>query len=85
MLLDRMAARIGLSATGRCYQALLSKSDDDGWIRPPPVLSALAIGVNTTRETASRALAHLIRRGIAERHDDGLRIVSRRMLEELVI
>lgn len=85
MLLDRMAARIGLSATGRCYQALLSKSDDDGWIRPLPVLSALAIGVNTTRETASRALANLIRRGIAERHDNGLRIVSRRMLEELVV
>ena len=85
MLLDRMAARIGLSATGRCYQALLLKSDDDGWIRPLPVLSALAIGVNTTRETASRALANLIRRGIAERHDNGLRIVSRRMLEELVV
>jgi CRP/FNR family transcriptional regulator, cyclic AMP receptor protein len=85
MVLDRMAARIGLSATGRCYQALLAKSDDDGWIRPLPVLSALAIGVNTTRETASRALAGLIRRGIAERHDDGLKIVSRRMLEELVI
>jgi CRP/FNR family transcriptional regulator, cyclic AMP receptor protein len=85
MVLDRMAARIGLSATGRCYQALLAKSDEDGWIRPLPVLSALAIGVNTTRETASRALAHLIRRGIAERHDEGLRIVSRRMLEELVV
>lgn len=85
MVLDRMAARIGLSATGRCYQALLTKADDAGWIRPPPVLSALAIGVNTTRETASRALAQLVRRGIVERHDEGLRIVSRRMLEELVI
>jgi CRP/FNR family transcriptional regulator, cyclic AMP receptor protein len=85
MVLDRMAARIGLSATGRCYQALLAIADDEGWIKPPPVLSALAIGVNTTRETASRALAQLIRRGIAERHDDGLRIVSRRMLEELVV
>lgn len=85
MVLDRMAARIGLSATGRCYQALLAKADDDGWIKPLPVLSALAIGVNTTRETASRALANLIRRGIAERHDTGIRIVSRRMLEELVV
>jgi CRP/FNR family transcriptional regulator, cyclic AMP receptor protein len=84
MVLDRMAARIGLSATGRCYQALLARADNDGWIKPLPVLSALAIGVNTTRETASRALANLIRRGIAERHDDGLKIVSRRMLEELV-
>lgn len=85
MVLDRMAARIGLSATGRCYQALLAQSDADGWIKPLPVLSALAIGVNTTRETASRALAQLVRRGIIERHDSGLRIVSRRMLEELVV
>jgi CRP/FNR family transcriptional regulator, cyclic AMP receptor protein len=85
MVLDRMAARIGLSATGRCYQALLAQSDDDGWIRPLPVLSALAIGVNTTRETASRALAQLVRRGIIERYEGGLKIVSRRMLEELVV
>jgi CRP/FNR family transcriptional regulator, cyclic AMP receptor protein len=85
MVLDRMAARIGLSATGRCYQALLVKAGDDGWIKPLPVLSALAIGVNTTRETASRALANLIRRGIVERHDEGLRVVSHRMLEELVV
>jgi CRP/FNR family transcriptional regulator, cyclic AMP receptor protein len=85
MVLDRMAARIGLSATGRCYQALLTKADDDGWIRPLPVLSALALGVNTTRETASRAVAQLVRRGIVERHDNGLRVVSRRMLEELVL
>lgn len=85
MVLDRMAARIGLSATGRCYQALLTRADDDGWIKPLPVLSALAIGVNTTRETASRALAQLVRRGIVERHEEGLRIVSRRMLEEMVV
>jgi CRP/FNR family transcriptional regulator, cyclic AMP receptor protein len=85
MVLDRMAARIGLSATGRCYQVLLAQSDDEGWIRPLPVLSALAIGVNTTRETASRALAQLVRRGIIVRHEGGLKIVSRRMLEELIV
>lgn len=85
MVLDRMAARIGLSATGRCYQALLSKADEEDWIKPLPILSALAIGVNTTRETASRALAQLVRRGIVARHDHGLKIVSRRMLEDLVV
>ena len=85
IMLDRMAARIGLSATGRFYRILLQRADDDGWIRPAPVLSALAIGVNTTRETASRALASLVRRGIVERTDEGLKIISRRMLEELVI
>jgi CRP/FNR family transcriptional regulator, cyclic AMP receptor protein len=85
MVLDRMAARIGLSATGRCYRALLAKAGADDWIKPLPVLSALAIGVNTTRETASRALANLVRRGIVERHDHGLKIVSKRMLEDLVV
>jgi len=79
-----MAARIGLSATGRCYRALLQRANDEGWIRPAPVLAALAVGVNTTRETASRALAGLVRRGIVERNDSGLRIVSRRMLEEMI-
>lgn len=85
LTLDRMAARIGLSATGRCYRALLQRSDEEGWIRPAPVLAALAIGVNTTRETASRALANLVRRGIVERENGGLRIVSRRMLEDMVV
>ena len=85
LTLDRMAARIGLSATGRCYRALLQRTDPDGWIKPAPVLSALAIGVNTTRETASRALANLVRRGIVERSEAGLRIVSRRMLEDMVV
>lgn len=85
IMLDRMAARIGLSATGRFYRALLQRADDDGWIRPAPVLSALAIGLNTTRETASRALANLVRRGIVQRTDEGLKIISKRMLEELVV
>ena len=85
LTLDRMAARIGLSATGRCYRALLQRADNEGWIRPAPVLAALAVGVNTTRETASRALAGLVRRGIVERNDSGLRIVSRRMLEEMIV
>ncbi len=85
ILLDRMSSRIGLSATGRCYQALLSMADNEGWIRPTPVLAAIAVTVNTTRETASRSIAPLVRRGIIEKHDEGFRIVSRRMLEEMVV
>lgn len=85
LMLDRMAARIGLSANGRFHKALLQLADAEGQIRPVPVISALALSVHTTRETGSRALAALLRRGIVERHDDGLRIVSRRMLEELVV
>lgn len=85
LMLDRMAARIGLSATGRFYRALLQLADGDGRICPAPVIAALAASVHTTRETASRALAVLVRRGIVERQEDALRIVSKRMLEELVI
>jgi CRP-like cAMP-binding protein len=85
LVLDRMAARIGLSATGRFYRALLMLADDEGAIRPAPVVAAMALSVHTTRETGSRALAALLRRGIAERLPDGLRIVSRRMLEDLVV
>lgn len=84
-MLDRMAARIGLSASGRFHKALLQLADEKGEIRPAPVISALALSVHTTRETGSRALAALLRRGIVERGDDHLRIVSRRMLEEMVI
>lgn len=85
LVLDRMAARIGLSATGRFYRALLQLSDSDGQIEPAPVVAALALSVHTTRETASRALATLVRRGIVLRQENGLRIVSRRMLEELIV
>lgn len=85
LLLDRMAARIGLSATGRFHKALLQLADANGEIRPPPVISALALSVHTTRETGSRALAALLRRGIVQRKDDHLRIVSRRMLEDMVV
>jgi CRP/FNR family transcriptional regulator, cyclic AMP receptor protein len=85
LMLDRMAARIGLSASGRFHKALLQLADANGEIRPAPVISALALSVHTTRETGSRSLAALLRRGIVERNDDHLRIVSRRMLEEMVI
>ena len=85
LLLDRMASRIGLSAVGRFQKALLQLADHEGVIKPAPVISALALSVNTTRETGSRALAALLRRGIVERQDDKLRVVSRRMLEEMIV
>jgi CRP/FNR family transcriptional regulator, cyclic AMP receptor protein len=85
LLLDRMAARIGLSAVGRFHKALLDMGDANGVIEPAPVIAALALSVNTTRETGSRALAALLRRGIIERYGDALRIVSRRMLEDMVV
>ena len=84
-MLDRMAARITLTANGRVYAELLHEAGEDGTISPPPVISALALSAQTTRETGSRAINALERRGIIRRDDEQLEILSRTLLEELVI
>jgi DNA-binding GntR family transcriptional regulator len=63
----------------------LARLGDGKAIRPAPVLSALAIRVQSTRETVSRAVNDLERRGIIRRQDDALVIVASQRLEELVI
>ena len=84
-MLDRMAARITLTANGRVYAELLHEAGEGGTISPPPVISALALTAQTTRETGSRAINALERRGIIRRDDEQLEILSRTLLEELVI
>lgn len=84
-VLDRLSARVTLSATGRLYRELLRSAGSSNEIAPPPVIAALALSAQTTRETGSRAIGALERRGIIERDDTRLRIVSRRMLEDLVL
>jgi len=84
-VLDRMAARITLTANGRVYAELLQEAGEQGRISPPPVISALALSAQTTRETGSRAINALERRGIIRRDDNQLEILSRSLLEELVI
>jgi len=84
-VLDRLAARVTLSAVGRCYRELLTMAGTSDTISPPPVIAALALTAQTTRETGSRAISTLERRGIIERSSTELAIVSRRMLEDLVI
>ena len=84
-VLDRLAARVSLSANGRFYRELLRLAGDDGIISPPPVIAALALVAQTTRETGSRAVSALERRGIIERGGERMTIVSRRMLESLVV
>jgi len=83
---ERMVARTTLSAFGRIYAELLRLADlaDGRLIRPAPVLTALANRVQTTRETASRAVSALERRGVVRREGDGLAIVARHRLEDLV-
>jgi CRP-like cAMP-binding protein len=83
-VLDRLAARVTLSATGRFYRELLRFAGSCDTISPPPVISALALSAQTTRETGSRATSMLERRGIIARDADQLTIVSRRMLEDLI-
>ena len=83
----RMVARTTLSATGRIYAEILrlaEASPDGRTIRPPPVLSALAVRVQSTRETVSRAVNDLERRGVIRRSDDALFVVAPHRLEELV-
>lgn len=83
----RMYERSALSAVGRVYSELLrlARAQDGQVIRPAPVLSDLALRMSTTRETASRAVSALERRGIVRRHSDALVIVAPHRLEEMIL
>jgi CRP/FNR family transcriptional regulator, cyclic AMP receptor protein len=82
---QRLAARISLTAPGRIYSRLLELAGPDHVIEPAPIVSALAVSVQTTRETTSRTLSALERRGIIKRDEARLVIQSPRMLEELIV
>ena len=84
MSLDRMAARSTLSAPGRVHAELLRLAGENNRIAPPPKVTALALNANTTRETASRAISALERRGIIERTEAGMAIVAPRMLRDMI-
>ena len=82
-----MYERAALSATSPVSSELLrqGRSAPGLKISPAPVLSELALQVSETRETASRAVKALERRGIIRRDADGLTIVAPHRLEELII
>lgn len=84
---SRMYEHIALSAVGRVHAELLRRAREnaDLAIRPTPVLSDLALRVSTTRETASRAVNALERRGIIRRDGETLVVVAPHRLEELVL
>lgn len=81
----KLDARSTLTAKGRIYFELLRRADGGLEIVPPPVVAELAHAAQTTRETASRAIAELERRGIVTRGPAMLRIESRRLLSDLVV
>lgn len=84
---ERIAARSILSASGRIHAELLrlARGAEGGAIRPAPVLSALAVQVNSTRETVSRSISALERRGIVRREADALVVVAPKRLAELIV
>lgn len=83
---SRMYERVALSAVGRVHAELLRRARQrpDHSIRPPPVVADLALQVSTTRETASRAINALERRGIICRDAERLVVVAPHRLEELI-
>jgi len=84
---SRMFEHVALSAVGRVHAELLrqARRSADLTIRPAPVLSDLALRVSTTRETASRAVNALERRGIIARDAESLKVVAPHRLEELIL
>ncbi len=83
----RFYERAALSAFGRVYAELLreARRTPDGRLTPAPVIAELALRVATTRETASRAVSALERRGIIRRDTASLTVVAPHRLEALVI
>ncbi len=85
MIINRLAMHVTLTAHGRVYAELLRLANGSDFITPFPVVTAIGLMAHTSRETASRAIMHLRRRGIIEKNEQGLKILSRNMLEDLVI
>lgn len=84
-IVDRLAMHVTLTAMGRVYAELLRLSGDNDHIAPSPVIAAVALNAQTTRETASRAVSTMIRRGVIARDKKQMDIISRSLLEEAVI
>ena len=84
---SRIYERAAVSAVGRVYAEILrlARASPGLAISPAPVISELAVRVSTTRETASRAVSVLERRGIVRREPGSLTVVAPQRLEELII
>ena len=83
----RMAERTTLSAAGRVHVELLrlARLGDGRTVRPAPVLASLAVRVQSTRETVSRTINALERRGIIRREENALVIMAPHRLEEMIV
>lgn len=85
-LRQRMIETVMVSASGRVAAELLrmSHAAPDRVIRPVPVWSELAVIVQSTRETVSRTVSGLEKRGVLRRVEGGLAVTAPNRLEELV-
>lgn len=83
----RMYEYAALSSVGRVHAELLreARRSADLAIRPAPILADLAVRVSTSRETVSRAVNALERRGIIRRGADAIVVVAPQRLEELIV
>jgi CRP/FNR family transcriptional regulator, cyclic AMP receptor protein len=82
----RLVEGATLSAAGRIHAELLrqARASQDMTIRPAPVLATLALSVQSTRESVSRAINALQKRGIIRRDEVALTVVAPHRLEELI-
>ena len=83
----RMFELSALTASGRVCAELfrLAQESEDLSIRPPPVISELALRAATTRETASRTVNALERRGIIRREAGALIVIAPHRLEAEIV
>ncbi len=84
----RMVERMTLTAAGRTRAELLRMARDEGGrrvIRPMPQWTAVAVRIQTTRETVSREVSKMERRGQIRREAGALVLVSPRAIEAEVI
>jgi CRP/FNR family transcriptional regulator, cyclic AMP receptor protein len=82
----RMVEGATLSAPGRIHAELLrqARAGEAMTIRPMVTLSMFALHVQTSRETVSRTIGALEKRGIIKRDGDSLTVVAPHRLEELI-
>ncbi len=82
----RMVEGATLTATGRIHAELLrqARAGSDMTIKPVPVLTEFALLVQSTRETVSRTISTLEKRGIIRRYETGLKIVAPHRLEDQI-
>lgn len=88
---QRMFELSVLSAPGRVYAELLRVSiifsaggDEKRIIQPSPVLSNFARRINSTRETVSRAINDLEKRGLIIREEKAMIIIAPQKLDSLI-